>query len=128
LDGSRRAKILTELREPVKRHDIEERIIAARMLWQIHPRRAWTLFYRRGMRPGELIHLFGCTTADLPRRESVKNRGRKDHAPATESRAVLPRILVPRAAMVDAHAACRAHGTTLTAMIRDYVSELARHK
>lgn len=126
-DGSRRRYLCKVLRLPVRRVDCEDRIEAARFMWQHHPQRAWKMFAQEGDRPVNLAHLFGCSLADIPRAEQLrdfKHKGRSSKTAGTERQA-LPNIVVPRDQLAAAKQLCKERGTTLSACVRRLIAALS---
>jgi len=66
LDGERRERLAAALKVECPRVTIASETQAARLLWRLHPERAWQRFVSRGMRRIVIADLFGVQLSQLP--------------------------------------------------------------
>lgn len=77
LDGARRMALASEQGLECPRVDIDSEVQAARMLWRLHPERAWRRWVRVGQRRELIADLFGVPVWALPDRRAEWLRRRK---------------------------------------------------
>lgn len=79
LDGSRRETLSRSIGCACPRLDLTSETQAARLLWRVHPARAWRRWVRPAMRRELIADLFGVDTAELPdRRVSWLRESKRD--------------------------------------------------
>lgn len=126
IDGSRRLDVCGQLERECPSRTITDRVEAARVLWSMHPRRAYQRFAPKGWTSvSSLASLFGVRTIDIPTAEQVRDylharsRLRKTRE-CLRARNVrhTPPVQVDASVYVQAQAYCRREGITLSALLR----------
>jgi hypothetical protein len=127
LDGGRRTQLCRALRLQVRATATDDRIEAARWLWAHHPRRAWLEFVEPGARRVAVAALFGCSLADLPSAEQLRDlRHTRTRITEGTDRQRLPSIICDRHIVQAAQRTCAQRGIKLSAAIRSLVEQLAK--
>lgn len=129
IDGSRRAKILERVDFQLQVRTFDDRIDAARALYQIHPRRAFLLFASPGMLRHDLAWLFGISKHELPTTKQLKLPSKPKHQRGGvqfyRDKAFIGGIPIERDKLERAKKVCRERGVSFASWIRAQIeSEL----
>lgn len=77
LDGTRRMEIARLQGKDCPVVDVVCTTQAARLLYRLHPERAWVVFVRRGMTRRVIADLFGVSQRELPVAQTMRTRARR---------------------------------------------------
>ncbi len=125
IDGARRMKMMCMLDLEPKMRVIDDRIEAARTLWALHPARAYKRFAEPRSSSKALQALFNCNPRDIPTSRQAQDHKRSRHPVSSPSLARAPSVPIHRSVYEQAQAACKAHGVSVSSMLRYYLHELA---
>ena len=130
IDGKRRAKLCHELQCELPVKDFgDDRIGAARMLYTLHPQRAFLMFAHPGITRSALAGLFGVLPHELPCPDALQKAGLPEDkrrrvrgaAICTSEVAVIGGIPIARDKLRKAKAVCKGKGISFSAWIREKI-------
>ena len=127
LDGHRRWALCNKLQIELPCVEAPTRIHAARMLYVVHPRRAFLMFAHEGIRRKDLAYVLGVPVRKIPSAQQLRNarkiagRGVK----CTPEKAVLGGIPMARATLETTKSICAENGISVSALVREMIETVA---